>query len=185
MPLCVKCQQGFTTGDVFCSYCGNRIANDVDRRPTALVLSAADHYRQAMASSNLDVTIRELDACLCANPKAFQTMAAYFNLSAAVWEKFRFNERKGHTVGDDEYLWVLGCNLCLRRALKIYENMPRAQQLETDTLKLHQALKGSLGPTISYGSSVFMAGQWHDRKVSGLPPLRCLTDIKWGGTLDR
>ena len=44
-------------------------------------LSAADHYKRAMSSSGLDVTIRELDACLCANPKPFLAMAAYFNVS--------------------------------------------------------------------------------------------------------
>jgi len=144
----------------------------------APALSAADHYKKALDSGNVDVTIRELDACLCANPKPFLAMAAYFNLSAAVWEKFKFNERKGHSIRDDEYLWVKGCHLCLRRALKIYEGMPRQQQLEADVIKLHQAIKGSIGTTISYGGSVYMAGQWRDREVPGLPPLRCLTEIR-------
>src|ERR1039458_1672033 len=159
MPLCVECQHRISTEDVFCSYCGKRIGDDVARQPPAPVLSAVDHYKRAMDSNNLDVTIRELDACLCANPRPVLAVAAYFNLSAAVWEKFRFNERKGYSIEDDEYLWVLGSNLCLRRALKIYEKMPRAQRLEADALKLHQAVKGSLSPTISYGGSVFMAGQ--------------------------
>jgi hypothetical protein len=118
MPLCVECQHGIRTGDVFCSYCGNRIGDDAAPLPSAPVLSAADHYGRAMDSSNLEVTIRELDACLCGNPKPLLAMAAYFNLSAAVWEKFGFNKRKGHSIDDDEYLWVIGCNLCLRRALK-------------------------------------------------------------------
>jgi hypothetical protein len=143
----------------------------------AAALSAGDHYERAMDSNNLDVTIRELDACLCATPEPFLAMLAYSNLSAAVWEKFRFNDRRSDTVEDDEIVWVRGCNICLRRALRTYENMPRHQQLEADTIKLHQAVKESLSPTVHYGAYVFRFGQRQFRKVSGLPPLRCLTDL--------
>ena len=130
-----------------------------------------------MNSGDLDVTIQELDACLCEDPEPLLAILAYFNLSAAVWEKFRFNDRKSDSVGDDEYLWVRGCNVCLRRALKIYEGIPRHQQLEAETIKLHQAVKENLGPTVHYGAYVFRYGQRQLRKVGGLPPLRCLTEV--------
>src|SRR5437660_277574 len=92
---------------------------------SAKTLSAWDHYERAMNALDydLDIAIQELDACLCANPEPLLEMEAYYNLSAAIWEKFHFNERKGATIADDEYLWVRGCNICLRRALKIYENL--------------------------------------------------------------
>ncbi len=143
----------------------------------AQVLLAEDHYERAMGASNLDATIKELDACLCANPEPLLAMFGYFNLSAAVWEKFRFNERRGDSIEDDEYIWVRGCNIFLRRALKIYENMPRHEQLEADTINLNQAVKESLGPTVHYGAYVFRFGQRQFRRVIGLPPLRCLSEV--------
>jgi len=150
----------------------------------APVMSAYDHYERGMDSNNLDFTIKELDACLCANPEPSLAMLAYYNLSAAVWEKFGFNDRRGDSIEDDEYTWVCGCNLCLRRALNIYESMPRHQQLESDTIKLHQAIKESLTPTVHKGAYVYRYGQRQFR-TGGVPPLRCLTEIKWGGSLDR
>jgi len=142
-------------------------------------LSATDHFQQAMAAvdSNIDITIRELDACLCAQPEPALAMLAYYNLSVTIWQKFRFNERKGASIDDDEYLWVRGCNICLRRALTIYENMPRVQQLEASTIQLHQGVKDSLSPTVFYGSYVYRHGQKEFRNVQGLPALRCLTEI--------
>lgn len=162
--------------------CGGACTTPIIRveaiRRVAPEVSARDHYERAMDANNPDVTIKELDACLCANPEPFLAMVAYFNLSAAVWDKFGFNNRRSDTVEDDEYVWVRGCNIFLRRALKIYENMPRHQQLEADPLRFHQAVKESLGPTVHYGAYVFRFGQREFRKVSGLPPLRCLTEIK-------
>ena len=167
-------------------YGGDLMTPEVDVEPirrAPRLLSPADHYERAMESRNLDVTIKELDACLCGKPESFLEMLAYFNLSAAVWEKFGFNNRKGDSVEDDEYVWVQGCNVCLRRALKIYENMPRHEQLEANTIKLHQAVKESLSPTVHYGAYVFRYGQRRFRGASGLPPLRCLTEIEMA--LDR
>lgn len=143
-------------------------------------VSAASHYDRAMNAvdiNDLDYAINELDMCLCANPEPVLAMEAYYNLSATIWGKFRFNERRGASIGDDEYLWVLECNLCLRRALKIYESLPRTTQLQSGALRLHQAIKGSLSPTINYGGITYEHGERKWRKSSGLPPLRCLTEI--------
>ena len=165
------------------SLCFSRVEIEPIRR-AAQSPSPGDHYQRAIESSNLDVTIKELDACLCGKPEPFLETLAYYNLSAAVWEKFGFNDRRGDSIEDDEYVWVCGCNLCLRRALKIYESLPRNQQLESDTIKLHQAIKESLTPTVHKGTYVYRYGQRQFR-TGGLPPLRCLTEIKWGGSLDR
>ena len=144
-------------------------------------VSAETLYERAMDavdSGRYDDAIRELDKCLCFNPAPLLAMEAYYNLSATIWGKFRFNERRGADISDDEFRWVQGCNLCLRRALKIYESLPRQKQLEAGPIQLHQAIKGSLSPTISYGSIVYRHGERQFRSVRGLPPLKCLTEIK-------
>ncbi|MGA2269828.1 MAG: hypothetical protein ABSH44_15270 [Bryobacteraceae bacterium] len=146
-------------------------------RGAAPALSAYDHYERAMDSNNLDISIRELDACLCLNPEPLLAIGAYYNLSAAVWEKFQFNERKSDTVEDDEIRWARGCNLCLRRALKIYDDLPRVEQLEADVIKLHQAIKESIGVTAHYGAYIYKFGRMQFRAVHGLPDLRCLREI--------
>jgi hypothetical protein len=52
-------------------------------------LSASDYYKraqQALASNNFDVTIRELDACLCANPSLRLAVIAYYNIGSNLGE---------------------------------------------------------------------------------------------------
>ena len=139
--------------------------------------SAYEHYERGMDSNNPDITIRELDECLCLNPEPLLAMDAYYNLSAAVWEKFRFNERKSDSVEDDEIRWARGCNLCLRRALKIYDDLSRAQQLKAEVIKMHQAMKESIRVTVHYGAYIYRFGGMQFRQVRGLPDLRCLREI--------
>ena len=127
-----------------------------------------------MEASNPDVVIRELDECLSADPPPDLAMYAYFNLSAAIWEKFQFKDRKGANIADDEYVWVLGCNLCIRRVLEIYEKLPRAQQLEGDVVKVHHGAKQHLDLTMMYGSMVYRYGRRDFHDVHGLPPVRAL-----------
>jgi len=144
-------------------------------------LSAADYYKraqQALASTNLDLTIRELDACLCSNPSLRLAVIAYYNIAAAIWGKFRFDDRKGDSVGDDEYIWVNGCNVCSRRGLRTYHQLPRDQQLDSSIIELHQVLNQLVSRTMTYGAYVYRHGQREFRAVSGLPPLRCLRDVQ-------
>ena len=179
MSTCIRCGHSFGVDDRFCKNCGIAL-NTISFIAETKSLSAGHYYDRgldAAESRNFDTAIRELDACLCANPEPQLAMSAYFNLSAAIWEKFHFNERRGAEIADDEYVWVRGCNICLRRALKLYESLPRSRQLEAETIKLHQAVKGSLGPTIFYGSYVYNYGRREPRKVSGLPALRCLSEV--------
>jgi len=157
------------------------IRSAVGPAPSTKMPRAITHYERGMTafdSKQYDEAIRELDECLCANPERLLAMEAYYNLSAIIWKKFRFNDRRGADISDDEFRWVQGCNLCLRRALKIYESLPRQQQLESGPVQLHQAIKGSLSPTISYGSIVYKYGERQFRSVHGLPPLKCLTEIQ-------
>ena len=89
-------------------------------------------------------------------------------------EKFQFKDRKGANIADDEYVWVLGCNLCIRRVLEIYEKLPRAQQLEGDVVKVHHGAKQHLDLTMMYGSMVYRYGRRDFHDVHGLPPVRAL-----------
>ena len=149
--------------------------------PSKSTSRACNHYERGMSafeSRRFDEAIKALDECLCANPERLLEMEAYYNLSAMIWEKFQFNNRRGADISDDEFRWVQGCNVCLRRALKIYETLPREQQLQSDLIQLHQAIKESLSPTISYGAIVYRYGQREFRSVHGLPPLRCLSEIQ-------
>jgi len=149
--------------------------------PSQSATKAYNHYERGMSahdSKRFDEAIKALDECLCANPERLLEVEAYYNLSAIIWEKFQFNNRRGADISDDEFRWVQGCNVCLRRALKIYESLPRERQLENGLIHLHQAIKASLSPTISYGAIVYRYGQREFRSVYGLPPLRCLTEIQ-------
>ena len=170
MPLCIRCGAKFASHDRFCSSCGTAIDGDL----------ASQHYERAMDASNPDVIIRELDECLCAEPLPDlpdMAMYAYFNMSAAIWEKFQFNDRKGATIDDDEYVWVNACRLCIHRVLEIHEHMPREQQLEANVVKIHHAAKQHLDLTMLYGAYVVSpGGQRRFREISSgdLPPLRSL-----------
>jgi hypothetical protein len=103
-------------------------------------------------------------------------MYAYFNMSAAIWDKFQFNDRKGATIDDDEYIWVNACRLCIGRVLEIYEHLPRDEQLEANVVKIHHAAKQHLQLTTHYGSYVGSPFGRRFRSVSSnrLPPLRSL-----------
>jgi hypothetical protein len=136
-----------------------------------------DRAWRALDSNNLDEAIHELDACLYANPEQRLALEAYYNLSATIWRKFHFNERTGSTVTDEEFKWVQACNVCLRRALTIYDHLPRKEQLESEMLQMHQAIKASLSPTISYGAIIYEYGRREWRKPQGVPNLRCLTEV--------
>jgi len=141
----------------------------------AKILSTKGRFDRAIDatdSNSFDVAIHEFDACLCSNPEPQLAMFAYFNLSATIWQKFRFNERKLATVPDDEYRWVGVCNILLRRALKIYKNLPQDEQNEAEIIELHQAVKSSLRVTLDgavYGTQLRSSGT--------RPALRCLTEI--------
>ena len=147
----------------------------------ATTLSASDYYKraqQALASNNFDLTIRELDACLCSNPSLRLAVIAYYNIAAAIWERFRFGQRKGDDVPDDEYIWVNGCNECGQRGLKIYGQMSRDQQLDATIMELHEALNQLVSRSGAYGLFVYQYGQREYRQVFKLPPLRCLSEVQ-------
>lgn len=147
----------------------------------ATALSASDYYKraqQALASNNLDVTVRELDACLCSTPSLRLSVIAYYNIAAAIWGRFRFDDRKGDSVADDEYVWVNGANVCCRRGITCYRQMPREQQLEATITELHQALNQLVSRTMTYGLFVYEYGQREYRQVHALPPLRCLREVQ-------
>lgn len=142
-------------------------------------MKAPNHYERGMTAygaNRFDEAIQELDKFLCSRPERVSEMEAYYNLSVIIWEKFQFDKRRGADISDDEFRWVQGCNVCLRRALKIYETLSREQQ--SKLIQLHQAIKILLSPTISYGAIVYRYGQREFRSVYGLPPLRCLSEIQ-------
>jgi hypothetical protein len=158
-----------------------RLTARMDARDKGLAeptkLSASDYYKRAQGTKNLDVAIQELDACLCSNPSLRLAVIAYYNIAAAIWERFRFNQRKGDDVPDNEYIWVNGCNVCGRRALKIYDQMSKEQRLDATIVELHEALNQLVSRSGTYGLFVYEYGQREYRQVHGLPPLRCLREV--------
>src|ERR1017187_865810 len=163
MPLCVHCQQRFRIGDAYCSRCGNRIEDDTARR----------HYRQALRGARPD--IRELDQCLTSDPSKRLALFAYRNMVAGIWQRYFPEPRSGKYLSDDEYSWVHGAILCLERAIKIWESLPKAAQEDAEVFDCYRDTKKTLNSITGYGLFYNRAGQMLERESNfPLPPLRCL-----------
>ena len=152
----------------------------MDTDPNALAL---DHYKMAASAMRMDdplSAIHHFDECLCLNPHAEIAMAAWFNLATTIIRQYRFPQRAGDTISDEEYKWHECVMKCFAKVVEAYEEAVDLRPGVKQSFQMYSRAKDNLYRMPVYGLVVTAArGNTKQRdfeKVTNMPdpPIRSL-----------
>jgi tetratricopeptide (TPR) repeat protein len=123
----------------------------VDIGPDALALN---HYKIAAAAMQINdyaSAIEHFDECLLLNPHAEIAMAAWFNLATAIIRKYRFPQRAGDTISDEEYKWHECVMKCFEKVVEVYDEAVDSTPDVKQSFEAYSRAKDNLSRMPVYG----------------------------------
>jgi tetratricopeptide (TPR) repeat protein len=124
---------------------------DLDSNPNKLALN---HYKIAASAMQINDhanAIEHFDECLVLNPPAEIAMAVWFNLGTAIIRKYRFPQRAGDTISDEEYKWHECVMKCFSKVVEVYDQAVDSRPDVKNSFQTYSRAKDNLYRMPVYG----------------------------------
>lgn len=144
-----------------------------------------DFYNDGLIAFKIgdyDTAISLFDESLCREPQPELAILAYWNLAVTILTKFRFQERNGENVSNEEMKWCLRMLTCAKRVIEIYEShLKNHPTYGEDDYTFYQQAKALCKSYAIYGSVYRRNGVRSQRNMkdvanASVKPLKCIAD---------